>query len=155
MRPRCGRYFTEDVVDPIAVVAGLVQTGLYLDFFYVYVTKCVSRSLVWLVLMVPCVLVAEYCKDKSLNYLHEYVCARSVFTDTRSCCCYNLRHCRLVAAALSVLHDRIHDVCVGNWTALRVHQAFAPSRHCRSFSKSRLQNSNDRKTGSCHPQRGA
>jgi len=33
------RYFTEDVVDPIAVVAGLVQTGLYLDFFYVYVTK--------------------------------------------------------------------------------------------------------------------
>lgn len=28
------RYFTEDVVDPIAIVAGLVQTGLYLDFFY-------------------------------------------------------------------------------------------------------------------------
>ncbi|KIJ66032.1 hypothetical protein HYDPIDRAFT_130164 [Hydnomerulius pinastri MD-312] len=33
------RYFTEDVVDPIAVVAGLVQTGLYIDFFYVYLTK--------------------------------------------------------------------------------------------------------------------
>ncbi|KAL6305145.1 ER lumen protein retaining receptor [Sparassis latifolia] len=33
------RYFTEDLVDPIAVTAGLVQTGLYLDFFYVYVTK--------------------------------------------------------------------------------------------------------------------
>ncbi|KAN0081334.1 ER lumen protein retaining receptor domain containing protein [Tylopilus felleus] len=33
------RYFTEDLVDPIAVVAGLVQTGLYIDFFYVYVTK--------------------------------------------------------------------------------------------------------------------
>ncbi|KAG8221260.1 legume-like lectin family-domain-containing protein, partial [Butyriboletus roseoflavus] len=33
------RYFTEDLVDPIAVVAGLVQTGLYLDFFYVYVTN--------------------------------------------------------------------------------------------------------------------
>ncbi|KAF9228457.1 ER lumen protein retaining receptor [Gyrodon lividus] len=33
------RYYTEDVVDPIVVVAGLVQTGLYLDFFYVYVTK--------------------------------------------------------------------------------------------------------------------
>ena len=33
------RYFTEDVVDPIAIVAGLVQTGLYLDFFYVYFTK--------------------------------------------------------------------------------------------------------------------
>jgi len=33
------RYFTEDVVDPIAVTAGIVQTGLYLDFFYVYFTK--------------------------------------------------------------------------------------------------------------------
>jgi len=33
------RYFTEGVVDPIAVTAGIVQTGLYIDFFYVYVTK--------------------------------------------------------------------------------------------------------------------
>ncbi|KAG1854190.1 ER lumen protein retaining receptor-domain-containing protein [Suillus subalutaceus] len=33
------RYFTEDLIDPIAVTAGLVQTGLYLDFFYVYFTK--------------------------------------------------------------------------------------------------------------------
>ncbi|KAF9029334.1 HDEL sequence binding protein [Hymenopellis radicata] len=33
------RYFTEGVVDPIAVTAGIIQTGLYLDFFYVYFTK--------------------------------------------------------------------------------------------------------------------
>jgi len=33
------RYYTEGVVDPIAVTAGLVQTGLYIDFFYVYFTK--------------------------------------------------------------------------------------------------------------------
>jgi len=33
------RYFTEGLVDPIAVTAGIVQTGLYLDFFYVYFTK--------------------------------------------------------------------------------------------------------------------
>jgi len=33
------RYFAEGTVDPIAVVAGIVQTGLYLDFFYIYVTK--------------------------------------------------------------------------------------------------------------------
>ncbi|KAI0753200.1 ER lumen protein retaining receptor [Daedaleopsis nitida] len=33
------RYYTEDMVDPIAVTAGLVQTALYLDFFYVYFTK--------------------------------------------------------------------------------------------------------------------
>jgi ER lumen protein retaining receptor len=35
----CDRYFSEGVVDPIAVIAGIVQTGLYLDFFYVYFTK--------------------------------------------------------------------------------------------------------------------
>lgn len=35
------RYFSEGTVDPIAVTAGLVQTGLYLDFFYVYFTKYV------------------------------------------------------------------------------------------------------------------
>lgn len=33
------RYFTEGNLDPIAVTAGMVQTGLYLDFFYVYFTK--------------------------------------------------------------------------------------------------------------------
>jgi len=33
------RYFAEEVVDPISITAGLVQTGLYLDFFYVYFTK--------------------------------------------------------------------------------------------------------------------
>ncbi|KAF8190809.1 ER lumen protein retaining receptor-domain-containing protein [Pholiota molesta] len=33
------RYFSEGLVDPIAVTAGIVQTGLYLDFFYVYFTK--------------------------------------------------------------------------------------------------------------------
>ncbi|BGP12838.1 hypothetical protein JCM10213_001323 [Rhodosporidiobolus nylandii] len=33
------RYFTEDTVDPIAVTAGIVQTALYSDFFYIYFTK--------------------------------------------------------------------------------------------------------------------
>ena len=33
------RWYTDDSVDIIAVVAGLVQTGLYADFFYVYFTK--------------------------------------------------------------------------------------------------------------------
>ncbi|KIM30479.1 hypothetical protein M408DRAFT_328062 [Serendipita vermifera MAFF 305830] len=33
------RYYSEGSVDPIAVVAGIVQTGLYADFFYVYFTK--------------------------------------------------------------------------------------------------------------------
>ena len=34
------RYFTEDhYSDWIAWVAGLVQTGLYADFFYIYFTK--------------------------------------------------------------------------------------------------------------------
>ncbi|KAH9006280.1 ER lumen protein retaining receptor [Lactarius hatsudake] len=34
-----GAYFVEDLVDPISIIAGLVQTGLYLDFFYVYFTR--------------------------------------------------------------------------------------------------------------------
>ncbi|KAL9712237.1 endoplasmic reticulum retention protein [Leucoagaricus gongylophorus] len=33
------RYFSEGTVDPIAVTAGLVQIGLYVDFFYVYFGK--------------------------------------------------------------------------------------------------------------------
>ncbi|KAN0130721.1 ER lumen protein retaining receptor [Lactarius tabidus] len=32
-------YYVEDLVDPISIFAGVVQTGLYLDFFYVYFTK--------------------------------------------------------------------------------------------------------------------
>jgi ER lumen protein retaining receptor len=33
------RYLTESYSDPIAVVAGIVQTVLYSDFFWVYYTK--------------------------------------------------------------------------------------------------------------------
>lgn len=33
------RYFTEGTFDPIAVVAGLIQTAIYADFGYIYVTK--------------------------------------------------------------------------------------------------------------------
>jgi hypothetical protein len=38
------RYFAEELVDPISITAGLVQTGLYLDFFYVYFTTYVARA---------------------------------------------------------------------------------------------------------------
>lgn len=33
------RYATEDTYDLIAIVAGVVQTVLYCDFFYLYITK--------------------------------------------------------------------------------------------------------------------
>jgi len=33
------RYYVEEFFDPIAVVAGCVQTVLYVDFFYLYVTR--------------------------------------------------------------------------------------------------------------------
>lgn len=33
------RYYAEDHYDLIAIVAGLVQTILYCDFFYLYITK--------------------------------------------------------------------------------------------------------------------
>ncbi len=36
------RYFSDEFFDPIAVVAGLLQTVLYSDFFYIYYTKFVS-----------------------------------------------------------------------------------------------------------------
>uniref|UniRef100_UPI00358F9819 ER lumen protein-retaining receptor 2-like n=1 Tax=Myxine glutinosa TaxID=7769 RepID=UPI00358F9819 len=33
------RYYNEGFYDPIAIVAGVVQTVLYCDFFYLYITK--------------------------------------------------------------------------------------------------------------------
>ena len=36
------RYFAEGYFDLISVLAGLVQTVLYSDFFYIYYTKCAS-----------------------------------------------------------------------------------------------------------------
>jgi len=36
------RYYMEDLYDLIAIVAGVVQTVLYCDFFYLYVTKVMS-----------------------------------------------------------------------------------------------------------------
>ena len=33
------RYYTESFFDLIAIVAGCVQTVLYCDFFYLYITK--------------------------------------------------------------------------------------------------------------------
>ena len=34
------RWFAEGYFDPISVVAGIVQTVLYSDFFWIYYTKC-------------------------------------------------------------------------------------------------------------------
>ncbi|BFZ55583.1 endoplasmic reticulum retention protein [Savitreella phatthalungensis] len=33
------RYVSENHLDPIAIFAGLIQTALYADFFYIYATK--------------------------------------------------------------------------------------------------------------------
>lgn len=39
------RYFAEGGYwDPIPVLAGIVQTVLYSDFFYIYYTKCVQLA---------------------------------------------------------------------------------------------------------------
>ena len=35
------RYYVNNYTDPIAVLAGIVQTALYCDFFYIYWTKWV------------------------------------------------------------------------------------------------------------------
>jgi ER lumen protein retaining receptor len=39
------RYFAEGHFDPIAVLAGIIQTILYSDFFWVYYTKSVSSNM--------------------------------------------------------------------------------------------------------------
>ncbi|KAL3096966.1 hypothetical protein niasHS_002682 [Heterodera schachtii] len=36
------RYYTEAFYDPIVIVSGIVQTVLYADFFYLYVTRVVK-----------------------------------------------------------------------------------------------------------------
>uniref|UniRef100_A0A914KXG7 ER lumen protein-retaining receptor n=1 Tax=Meloidogyne incognita TaxID=6306 RepID=A0A914KXG7_MELIC len=38
------RYYMEDFLDIIALVAGIVQTVLYADFFYLYVSKVVQQK---------------------------------------------------------------------------------------------------------------
>ena len=39
------RYHTEGYYDKIVIVAGCVQTVLYLDFFYLYATKGMRKLL--------------------------------------------------------------------------------------------------------------
>ena len=46
------RYYSESFQDWIAIVAGIVQTILYCDFFYLYITKgkyCIMLVLVTLI----------------------------------------------------------------------------------------------------------
>ncbi|CAA90056.2 ER lumen protein-retaining receptor erd-2.1 [Caenorhabditis elegans] len=38
------RYYTESFFDPISVVAGIVQTVLYADFFYLYITRVIQSN---------------------------------------------------------------------------------------------------------------
>jgi len=59
------RYFSEGYFDPIAVAAGIVQTVLYSDFFYIYYTKWVSSGSIkglYQVLTIP----AECYKERGL-----------------------------------------------------------------------------------------
>ena len=64
----------EGIVDPIAVIAGIVQTALYVDFFYVYFTKCVpsfsyyfAHSLTKFFSLSCLYAFSEYCKGRSLS----------------------------------------------------------------------------------------
>jgi ER lumen protein retaining receptor len=66
------RYFIEtpSFFDPIAVVAGIIQTVLYSDFFYIYYTKYVSSiflSSLWYANMSS----PEYCRARSSTYQFE------------------------------------------------------------------------------------
>lgn len=64
------RYFSEGLVDPIAVTAGIVQTILYIDFFYIYFTKWVH---VFLLFSSPSWLFPSlgFCKVKNSSCQHK------------------------------------------------------------------------------------
>ena len=82
------RYFVEGTIDPIAVCAGIVQTGLFADFFYIYFTKWVGHYLAMLVSNYLCFfLFAESFKDRSSNYPHEvqYLSARMYLCPFEKC----------------------------------------------------------------------
>lgn len=75
------RYATEPIgIDPIAFLAGLVQTALYLDFFYIYFTRCVSvqeflghlSTSVYRCALTSSLPGIGYCKGRNSNYPHEY-----------------------------------------------------------------------------------
>lgn len=76
-------YFTDGVVDPIAVTAGIVQTGLYLDFFYVYFTKYVSPVLSRNVNRTSVYL--GYYRDKSSNCRHNLLAFMRGCGGSKSC----------------------------------------------------------------------
>jgi ER lumen protein retaining receptor len=46
------RYATEGFYDLIAIVAGCVQTVLYCDFFYLYITKGMYRLFIMMIVTV-------------------------------------------------------------------------------------------------------
>lgn len=64
------RYWAEDHYDLIAIIAGIVQTVLYCDFFYLYITKgkqtltqlkkfhCLQKFIFWF----------QFCGAKSYSY---------------------------------------------------------------------------------------
>jgi ER lumen protein retaining receptor len=41
------RFYMEEFYDWIAIVAGCVQTALYCDFFYLYITKGSGSSIIY------------------------------------------------------------------------------------------------------------
>jgi len=55
------RFYMEDFYDWIAIVAGCVQTALYCDFFYLYITKGTSlvKSLLTLGFVVACCILTQ------------------------------------------------------------------------------------------------
>lgn len=75
-------------MDPIAVTAGIVQTGLYIDFFYVYFTKCVSQHPSEEHPLIRLLSFLEYYRDRNLSFQHDSV------TYMFLCVCLNRLHLR-------------------------------------------------------------
>ena len=71
------RYYFEGFFDLIAVVAGCVQTVLYCDFFYLYITKGELKER----LEEYCVLDRPYCRQPIMIFFYKNYCGTSESAD--------------------------------------------------------------------------
>ena len=80
------RYFAEGgYVDPISVLAGIVQTVLYSDFFWIYYTKYVQSRCSQRQSLLMCFTGSCRARGSTCQYRRLVICARHIWPQTESC----------------------------------------------------------------------
>lgn len=59
------RYYMEGHLDWVAIISGIVQTGLYIDFFYLYITK----GMFYIIFLTETI-----CMQPRWSFIYELVC---------------------------------------------------------------------------------